>query len=79
MSSYPGYCPSHKTNDRNGDTNDPNGADQIYLCGIPSLFLAARLARRTAPNTMLIRLVAGSDAMGPAQLNPGKKRNRIVE
>jgi hypothetical protein len=41
---------------------------------IPKLFLAVQQARRTAPNTMSIGLLAGSEAVGPWRQAIGVKR-----
>jgi hypothetical protein len=49
-------------------------AGQINQCLIPSLLHVVQQARRTAPNTMLTGLLAGSDRVGPARQTTGAKR-----
>jgi hypothetical protein len=53
------HSQAQAANTHNSDISDPNGARQIDLCVIPSLFLAARQARMTAPTVMLIGLLTG--------------------
>jgi hypothetical protein len=60
-----GECAAH---------NGADGASRVDQVAMPSLFLAAQQARRTAPNTMFIDLLTGSETVGPWRQTIGAKR-----